>query len=124
MKGALKHEDRASESAKAKEAMLAKFKARPAPDPVLLAERAAAAKEREERRELAEMARKERLEAEKIEREEKKKRDAEAAIEAEFARKAAEDLARLEQAALEKVLLAKQKAARDARYAARKARSK
>ena len=120
MKGALKFEDRLSEAAKAKQAMLEKFRARPAPDPAELAERAKLAEAKELKRQLAEIARKERVEADRIAKEEQKRRDIEAAAEAVFAEQAAADLARAERAASDKALLAQQKAARDARYAARK----
>lgn len=107
-------EDRQSQAAAAKAAMLEKFKARPAPDPEKLAELRSREENRATRKQLAQIARKERLEAEKLEREAQKKREEEARIEAEFARQAAIDLARTEREAAEKGKLARQKSMLDA----------
>lgn len=116
--------DRLSAQAKAKQALLDKFKTRPAPDSpemqAKLAERKAVAEAREQRE-----AERKRLKQEQIEREAAEKAAREAAEEAE---RNAEALAR-EQADKDRIsrLLAdeaERKAARDARYAARKARVK
>jgi hypothetical protein len=109
--------DRLSDAAAAREAMLAKFKAKVnLDDPALkakLAERAAIAKAREERV----AGRNARKEAERIAHEAEAKR-----IEEE--RLAAEKEARRIEGERALALLAEQKAARDARYAARKERGK
>lgn len=109
--------DRLNAAASARAAMLEKFKARVnLDDPDLrakLAERAAVAKAREER--IAE--RKEQKEAERLAREAEATR-----LEAE--RIAAEKEARRIEGEQALALLAEQKAARDARYAARKSRRK
>lgn len=109
-----KFTERASTSMAAKQAMLERFKSRPGPnDPALLARRAereAVARAREERQ----------AERERVRREEEARKEAEriAFEKAEVERKAREESERIErQLALE----AAQKAARDARYAARKA---
>lgn len=113
-----KFTDRASASAAAKQAMLAKFNARPSADDPAVQQRAA------ERRAIAE-ARAAR-EAEKQARKEEEARrvaaEQEAARQAELARQREEELERLTQSKLLEELKARQKAARDARYAARKAR--
>jgi len=107
--------DRLTAAAKAREAALEKFKARPKPDDPEMIERAVARKAAAEARAAREAerladraARQEREAAEKVAREI-----------AEAAGKAAAE----QHAAAEKVrLAAEQKAARDARYAARKSR--
>ncbi|GJE72492.1 DUF6481 family protein [Methylorubrum podarium] len=110
-------DDRRQNSAAAREAMLARFRARPAQDDPAVqarqAERRAIAVAREER--VQERALQRRLEAEQL------AAIAAAEREAEAARKAAEI-----EAAAERVRLAqaKQKEERDARYAARKAKIK
>ncbi|MDV2982936.1 UNVERIFIED_CONTAM: DUF6481 family protein [Methylobacteriaceae bacterium AG10] len=110
-------DDRRQNSAAAREAMLARFRARPAQDDPAVqarqAERRAIAVAREER--VQERALQRRLEAERL------AAIAAAEREAEAARKAAEI-----EAAAERVRLAqaKQKEERDARYAARKAKIK
>jgi hypothetical protein len=109
-----KYQDRASTSAEAKKAMLERFKARPpADDPAVLARRA--------EREAIARARDERTaEREKLKREEEARREAEriAFEAAERERKEREENERIER---ELALEAARKAARDARYAARKA---
>jgi len=109
--------ERQSAAAKAKEAALEKFRARPRPgEPAFAkwqADRASDAKERA----AAKTAR-------AVEKAENKAREAELLEHAAqaAARKAASDLA--EQAARETTRQAEQKAARDKRYAARKARKR
>jgi hypothetical protein len=108
--------DRRNTAAAARQAMLEKFKAKTRlDDPAVqarLAERAAVAKARDER--IAE--RKAQKEAERIAREAEAKRHEEERI-------AAEKEARRIEGEQAIALLAEQKAARDARYAARKART-
>jgi Family of unknown function (DUF6481) len=107
--------ERLSTAAKAKQALLEKFRARPKADDPAAAERNAA-------RLAVSLARDARI------AERKATREAEAVrLQAEAIRQAAEDAARkvtaeAEQAAQELALEAERKAARDARYAARKAR--
>ena len=108
-------DSRLETAAKAREGMLARFRARPGvDDPAVKARQdqrralIAAREARAEQRELARLAEIERLEA-----------LAQAEREAEAARKAAEIEAAAERARLVK---AKQKEERDARYAARKAK--
>jgi hypothetical protein len=116
------HNERLEAAQAAKKAMLEKFKNKPQVDPKVAEERAAAAKAREDRRLEAEQRRRERVELEKLERkvaaEEKAKAEAEAtrlaAEEAERKRKEDEDSA--------EILAFEQKARRDLKYAARKAR--
>ncbi len=112
--------DRASSAAKAKQALIEKFRARPGPeDPAVqakVAERlavAAAREQREQERKLAREAETARKAAEELERLAEVARRAAEKTEEEKARKA--DLLALE---------AERKAARDARYAARKARKR
>jgi hypothetical protein len=109
--------DRRNTAAAARQAMLEKFKARVRlDDPAMqarLAERAAVAKAREERA----AERKAQKEAERIAREVEAKRLEEERI-------AAEKEARRIEGEQAIALLAEQKAARDARYAARKSRQK
>ena len=110
--------DRRDAASKAKEALLEKFKARPAPDHPRLVALA------EERTRIAE-ARAIRDAEREVRRQEKLAREAE-----EELRRVAEELARLEAERLaaeeairaEEELKIKQKEARDARYAARKLR--
>ncbi len=110
--------DRAAAAAKAKQAALEKFKARPKPDEATLAARRAA----EEAKAAREAERRAQRAAEK-EAAEQAKLAAIAAKEA-AAREAEEAKAReeSEKMARQIELLAQQKAARDARYAARKSR--
>lgn len=110
-----KLEDRLEAAAKAREGMLARFRARPGPDDPSVKTRqeerralVAAREARAEQRELARLAEAERLEA-----------LAQAEREAQAAAKAAEIEAAAERARLAQ---AKQKEERDARYAARKAK--
>jgi len=110
--------DRRDEAAAAKRALVERFKARPpADDPAVLAraaERQAIAEAREKR--AAERA------LVKAAQDEKRKAEEEAKMAAE-AQAAAEAEARLaEQAARDEAIRAERKAARDAKYAARKAR--
>jgi len=110
--------DRQSASAEAKRALLAKFQSRPpADDPEIVAraaERKAVAEAREQR--LAERRAERAAEAARLAAER------EAAAAADAARKREEEAAAQEAAREEALLRLKQKAARDARYAARKAR--
>jgi len=118
------HNDRREAAEAAKKAMLEKFrtKATAPVDPEVAAQRAAEAKAREEKRVAAEQKRRERVELEKLERkvaaEEKAKAEAEAEKQAAdaAARKAIEDAENAE------ILAFEQKARRDLKYAARKAR--
>ena len=101
------HTDRAKAAAEARKAKLDKFKSAPPPDETALAARAKAAEKRAEREEQR-----------KVER-------AEAAVRAEEARlaKEAQAVVAAEHAKLEAIARdAAQKAARDARYAARKSK--
>ena len=120
MSASKNHDDlseRLSAAAKAKQALLEKFRARPKPgDPAVM--------EREAARLATSQARDQRAAERKAVREAEGRRLAE-----EEARKAAEEAARkaveeAERAAQERALEAERKAARDARYAARKARKK
>ncbi len=111
--------DRRTDSQKAKDAMLAKFRERTS-DPEMARKRAEAAeraKQREERRALAEMVRQERLEAERKEKEAQRVRDAEAAEEARLLAQAAADIRRAEWVASQKTMLQRQEAALQARKA-------
>ena len=103
--------DRRDAAAKAKQALLEKFRARaPEDDPELQARK-------EARRAVVEAREQRQAERKRAKEEEAARLAAEkAAAEAEAARLAAEEIASA------KDLLAKQKAARDARYAARKQR--
>lgn len=103
------HKDRAKLAADTRAAALAKFKERAAPDPAVLAERAAI-KEAQEAKRLEKLAASKALrEAREVEAERAK---------AEKAAAAAKAKAEAEMTAIQR--LAMQKAARDARYAARK----
>lgn len=110
--------DRASAAAKAKQVLIEKFRARPGPDdPAVLAKQA-------ERQAIAE-ARERREQERKVAREAEAGRKAAEELErqAELARKAAEKTQEeMERKASLLALEAERKAARDARYAARKAR--
>lgn len=114
-------DDRRQHSASAKATLLAKFKARPAPDDPEMVAKAEARRElaraRDERTREREAARRE---AERMAAEEKRARE-EAELAAQLAREEVERVAAEERKAAE--LLAK-KAARDARYAARKAKAR
>ena len=108
----------------AKKAMLERFRAKPAIDPALTAERAAQAKARDAKRAAAEEKRKARIEEEKAMRVlEAEMRAVEAAAEAKRAAAAAE-AERLAVIEATEILAYEQKAARDLRYAARKKRQK
>jgi membrane protein involved in colicin uptake len=114
-------DDRRKNSASAKQVLLEKFKARPpADDPDMIAKaqaRAEVARARDERireREAARIAAEKQAAAEKLAREE-------AELAAQIAREEAEALASAERKAAE---LAEKKAARDSRYAARKAKAR
>ncbi len=101
------HNDRAKTAAEARKAKLDKFKSAPPPNEEALAARARAAEKRAEREEQR-----------KVER-------AEAAVRAEEARKAKEAEAAVKAEQDRLIAIAKdaaQKAARDARYAARKSK--
>lgn len=116
------HNERRDAALAAKKAMLEKFKTKPQIDPDTAAQRAAEAKAREEKRIAAEQKRRERVELEKLERklaaEEKARADAEAE---RLAAEAAERKAK-EDAEAAEILAFEQKARRDLKYAARKAR--
>ena len=120
------HNERREAADAAKKAMLEKFKTKAtAPvDPEIAAKRAAEAKAREEKRIEAEQRRRERVELEKLER--KLAVEAKAKAEADAERSAAEDAARkaVEDAEAAEILAFEQKARRDLKYAARKARQK
>lgn len=114
--------DRTEAAAKAKAAMLEKFRSKPAIDPAVAAERAAQAKARDAKRAAAEEKRKQRVAAEKDERilAAQLKAEAEAADAVRLAAEAeAKRLAEIEDA---EVRAYEQKAARDLKYAQRKAR--
>jgi len=118
------HNERREAAEAAKKAMLEKFKTKAqAPvDPEVAAKRAAESKAREDKRLAAEQRRRERVELEKLER----KLAAEAAAKAEEDRikreaEEAEAKAKADAEAAE-ILAFEQKARRDLKYAARKAR--
>jgi hypothetical protein len=113
-----KFSERAQASAEAKRALLAKFQARPTQDDPDVQKRIA------ERRAIAEARAIRQAEKEKLKAEEaaKKAAEAEAKRLADLAAKDEQEKMKREQAALLEELKAKQKAARDARYAARKQR--
>lgn len=111
-------EDRRASAAEAKKALAERFKARPpADDPEVLA-RAAERRSIQEARELRQAERSKQKAAEEAARlrEDEARKIAEAAAAAEAEAKAAE------QAARDEAIRAERKAARDAKYAARKAR--
>jgi Family of unknown function (DUF6481) len=111
-------DERASTAAKAKQALIERFRARPGPDdPAVIALA-------EERRKIAD-AREIRAAERRVAKEadEARKRAELAAQAVEQAKRDAEARQRLlEEAARQRLLAVEQKAARDARYAARKAR--
>ncbi len=110
--------ERQSASAEAKRAILAKFQSRPSADDPEVQARAA------ERKAIAE-AREVRMAQRRLEREAEAARQAaerEAALAAEAQRRKEEEAAAAEALRREALLKLEQKAARDARYAARKAR--
>jgi hypothetical protein len=113
-----KFNERASASADAKKAMLAKFQSRPSTDDPDVQKRIA------ERREIAEAraVRTAERDRQKQEAAALKAAEQEAARQAELAAANEQDKLKQEQAALLEDLKTKQKAARDARYAARKQR--
>jgi len=113
-----KFTDRAEAAAAAKQAMLEKFRAKPAPDDPAVLARAA------ERKAIAD-AREVRAAERKLARDAEDARQAaeDEARQAELAAQAAAELQRkAEQAARDEEIKAQRKAERDARYAARKAR--
>lgn len=113
-----KFNERQTASAEAKRAVLAKFQSRPPADDPAVQARAA------ERRAIAE-ARDARMAERRVEREaEAARREAErlAAEAADAERRKAEEASQAEEARAAALLKLEQKAARDARYAARKAR--
>lgn len=118
------HNDRREAADAAKKAMLEKFKTKTsAPvDPEIAAQRAAEAKAREEKRIAAEQKRRERVELEKLQR--KIAAEEKAQAEAEAAKLAAEEAERkrIADAEAEEIRAFEQKARRDLKYAARKAR--
>ncbi len=110
--------ERQTASAEAKRAILAKFQSRPAADDPEVQARAA------ERKAIAE-AREARMAERRLEREAEAARQAaerEAALAAEALRRKEEEAAAADALRREALLKLEQKAARDARYAARKAR--
>jgi hypothetical protein len=120
------HNERREAADAAKKAMLEKFKTKAtAPvDPAIAAQRAAEARAREEKRVEAEQRRRERVELEKLERKLAAEAKAQAEVDAE--RFAAEEAVRkaAEDAEAAEILSFEQKARRDLKYAARKARQK
>lgn len=118
------HNERREAAEAAKKAMLEKFKTKAAApvDPAIAEQRAAEAKAREEKRIAAEQKRRERVEMEKLER--KVAAEEKAKAEAEAERLAAEEAERKlkEEEEMAEIRAFEQKAARDLRYAARKAR--
>jgi hypothetical protein len=114
--------ERKEAAEKARQAMLEKFKAKPQIDPAAAAERAAQAQAREAKRAAAEEKRKQRVLAEKTQRIEDAKLKAMLEVE-EAERKAREEVEAAKAAAEAAEILAfEQKARRDLKYAARKAR--
>jgi hypothetical protein len=112
--------DRLNAAAEAKKALLEKFRAKAGPDDPAVAERQAARQAVSEARDVRDVARKAAREEDAVRRAaETEQRAADAAREA--AAQAARDVeAKAETAARDAALKAEQKAARDARYAARK----
>ena len=104
-------EDRLSEAAKAKQAMLEKFRARPALDPAQVEEQKRREEARVQRQELAALMRKEKIETERAAKEERRKKAEEEAAEAAAKKQAAADLVRALRDAQERALQARQKAA-------------
>jgi hypothetical protein len=113
-----KFSERASASAQAKQAMLSKFHSRPSADDPDVQKRIA------ERRAIAEARAIRTAERDKLRAEEAAKKAAaqEEARQAELLAKDEQEKQKVAQAALAEELKIKQKAARDARYAARKQR--
>ena len=110
--------DRQSTSANAKKALLEKFKAKPAPDDPAVLARAAERRAIAEAREVRAAERRAAKEAEAV-----RLAAEQAARDIEAQKRLAEEAARAaEQAARDLALKAERQAARDARYAARKAR--
>lgn len=120
------HNERREAAEAAKKAMLEKFKTKAAApvNPEIVAQRAAEAKAREEKRVEAEKRRRERVELEKLER--RLAAEAQAKADEEAARVAAEEgeRKRISDAEAAEILAFEQKARRDLKYAARKARQK
>jgi len=118
------HNERREAAEAAKKAMLEKFKTKPTIDPHVAEQRAAEAKVREEKRVEAEKRRRERVELEKLER----RLAAEAKAKAEderLEREAREAVTKAKSdAEAAEILAFEQKARRDLKYAARKARQK
>lgn len=118
------HNERRDAAEAAKKAMLEKFKTKATTpvDPEIAAQRAAEAKAREEKRVAAEQKRRERVELEKLER--KLAAEAKVKAEEEAAKLAAEEAERKrkEEEEAAEILAFEQKARRDLKYAARKAR--
>ena len=112
--------DRLSDAAKAREALLAKFKQSTAPDNPKLAE------QRQKREAITAQRAVRAAEREVLRQQQERERAIAEAAAAEAARLAAEQKAREEAEAAEReaALLAEQKAERDRRYAARKAAKK
>ena len=115
-------QERMDAAAEAKRAMLEKFRTKPALDPALAAERAAQAKARDAKRVEAEGRRKARIEAEKAARIAEAQTKAKAAEEEAVRATAQAEADRLTAIEAAEILASEQKAARDLRYAARKAR--
>ena len=112
------HTDRLKAASEAKRNLLERFRAQPGPDDPAVQQRQAERKAIAEAREARIAERKAAREAEAA-----RKAEEEAARKAEeAAREAAAAAEKIAEAARARALLAEQKAARDARYAARKAR--
>lgn len=112
-------QDRTASAAKAKQKALDKLKAKPPVDPAILEERRRAAEERDRVLAAERAAKAEALARAKAE---KKAAKEAAAAKAEQERAEAAEAAALKEARLKPPSAAEMKAARDARYAARKAR--
>jgi Family of unknown function (DUF6481) len=109
--------DRIAAQAEARKAVLEKFKARPGPDdPEVKARQAAAVAKEAERQEKREAA--------KIAKQQREAEELVAKAEAAAAKKAADEASYQAEVAAAEELELKQKADRDARYAARKAKKK
>ena len=109
--------DRIAAQAEARKAVLEKFKARPGPDDPEVKARQAAAVAKEAERQA-------KREATKIAKQQREAEELVAKAAAEAAKKAAEEAAYAAEVAAAEELELKQKADRDARYAARKAKKK
>jgi hypothetical protein len=107
---------------KARQAMLQRFKSKPAVDPAIEAQRIEQAKARDAKRAAAEEKRRARVQAEKEERmlQAQLKAEAEAAEAKRLAEEA--ERKRIAEAEAAEILAFEQKARRDLKYAARKAR--